>query len=85
MRLNKNTISALKAMRIELVKELAKDLPSGFKTEIAKRAGVSKATVTKFLNGKDNRKLYSVLVQYANEYIQETKESVKMLGIEITE
>lgn len=81
MKLNDETVKSLKNLRIQLVKELSKDLPHGFKKEIANRAGVSKSTVTKFINGQDNRKLFKAFTEYANEYIEETKKEAQRLGI----
>ena len=73
------TIKALKETRKALVQELKEVLPHGYKTEIAKRAGVSYATVVKFFNGEDNRKLYRVLTEYIEEYIEETKRLAEVL------
>lgn len=83
--MNSNTVKAIKHLRIQLVKEIAKDLPSGFKSEIAKRAKVSNPTVTKFIKGMDNRKLYKVFMEYVTEYIEETKKSAEDLGVKTSE
>ena len=83
--MKQTTIKALKKTRRVLVQEIKEILPHGYKRDIAKRAGVSYTTVVRFFNGVDNRKLYSVVTEYLQDYIDETRKLASTVDVKIND
>ena len=77
-------IKILKKIQRKAIRIAIKDLPHGYKVEIANRSGLSYRTVLRFFEGKtENKKLHKVFGEYLSDYVTETKEMIKNAGINI--
>ena len=81
----KRSLSEILTEAMEVcVIQIGKALPPDAKKEIAKRAGVSAATVYRYLRtGKENKRLWEVLSEVYGEREKEARAMLKKAGIDV--